>query len=205
LKRQTDNKNLETMKSRNGKVARLPEAVREELNQRLERCQPSPQLLPWLNALPEVQEFVQREFGGEPVSKQNLSQWRLGGFQDWLSRRDFLADARHANRFAAKRKEGREQVAADQAATVLAARYAGLMVRWNGKCTKEIEARARVLNGICRSITDLQREARKANRDNFPLENQGPSQSVAASHSDLVAAVSGLLHGNSWHKPPDRE
>ena len=96
----------QTMKTRNGKIARLPHHVREELNVRLERSERSPQLLAWLNALPEVREFVQREFGGEPVSKHNLSQWRLGGFQDWLTRRDFFADARNADDFVSERQKG---------------------------------------------------------------------------------------------------
>ena len=65
---------------------------------------------------------------------------------------------------------------ADQAATVLAARYAGLIGRWNGECTRDFEARARVLNGLCRGVAELQREAHKANRDNFDLEMQREKQ-----------------------------
>jgi hypothetical protein len=183
------------MKTRNGKIARLPHDVREELNVRLERSEPSPQLLAWLNALPAVREFVRREFGGEPVSKHNLSQWRLGGFQDWLIRRDFFADARNADDSMAERQEGREKMLADQAATLLVARYAGLIGRWDGECTRDFEARARVLNGLCRGVAELQREAHKANRDNFAVEelreiqeagrySQAPSQSVAVSRSD---------------------
>jgi hypothetical protein len=158
------------MKARNGKIARLPHDVREELNVRLERSEPSPQLLAWLNALPAVRAFVQREFGGKPVSKQNLSQWRLGGFQDWLTRRDFFADARNADDFLAEGGKRRERLPADEAATILAARYAGLIVRWDGECTRDFEARARVLNGLCRGVAELQREAHKANRDNFDVE-----------------------------------
>ena len=185
------------IKSRNGKIARLPQAIREELNLRLERSERSPQLLAWLNALPEVQEFVQREFGGEPASKHNLSQWRLGGFQDWLTRRDFFADARNADDFVAEQQAGRKKMLADQVATVLAARYAGLIGQWDGECNKDFEARARVLNGICRGVTELQREAHKANRDTFAV----PSQSVAVSRSDKMAEKP--LTGNSWHKPGD--
>jgi hypothetical protein len=73
------------MKTRNGKIARLPRPVREQLNKRLERSESSSRLLPWLNALPETRELVQKEFAGVPISKQNLSQWRRGGFQESLA------------------------------------------------------------------------------------------------------------------------
>jgi len=75
------------MKTRNGKIARLPRPVREQLNERLERSESSSRLLPWLNALPETRELVQKEFAGVPISRQNLSQWRLGGFQESLASR----------------------------------------------------------------------------------------------------------------------
>jgi len=182
-----NNKHHEIMRTRNGKIARLPQNVREELNVRLERCQRSPQLLVWLNALSDVQEFMRREFDGEPVSKHNLSEWRLGGYQDWLTRRDFYADARNADDFVAEREEESKKVLADQVATVMAAHYAGLIGRWDGNCTREFEARARVLNGICRGVTEMQREAHKANRDNFVAEQLRDKQEKEPS---LVVASS---------------
>ncbi|MCX6901921.1 MAG: hypothetical protein NTW03_00265 [Verrucomicrobia bacterium] len=72
--------------SRIGKIARLPHDVREQLNRRLQNAQLGPPILEWLNALPEVQAVLQQQFAGQPVSKQNLSQWRRGGYLDWLRR-----------------------------------------------------------------------------------------------------------------------
>ena len=51
------------MNARNGKIARLPRDLREELNERLERSVPSPQLLDWLNGPREVKKEV--FWGGE--------------------------------------------------------------------------------------------------------------------------------------------
>jgi hypothetical protein len=79
------------MNTRNGKIARLPREVRQELNQRLEQSEPSPQLLEWLNALPEVKKVLRDDFDGVPISKQNLSQWRQGGFEEWLAREELWA------------------------------------------------------------------------------------------------------------------
>jgi len=72
------------MKTRNGKIARLPKTIREELNHRLEDGCLGPQLVEWLNSLPEVQELLQTEFNGQPINETNLTYWRQGGYLDWL-------------------------------------------------------------------------------------------------------------------------
>jgi hypothetical protein len=69
---------------RTGKIARLPQAVRQELNRRLRDGLPGGKLLAWLNGLPEVQAVMAAEFQGHPIHKQNLSHWRMGGYQDSL-------------------------------------------------------------------------------------------------------------------------
>ena len=66
-----------------GKIARLPDDVREQLNQRLLDGQSASAILPWLNDLAPVKEVLAGQFSGEPVTAQNLSNWRIGGFQHW--------------------------------------------------------------------------------------------------------------------------
>jgi len=68
--------------TRNGKIARLPRHIRDELNQRLQDGEEGNTLLEWLNALPQVQEVL-KAFSSQPVSQQNLSEWRQGGYRDW--------------------------------------------------------------------------------------------------------------------------
>jgi hypothetical protein len=80
---------------RRGKIARLPRAVRDELNIRLDDGQEADDILPWLNALPEVQKIITERFNGVGVSPQNLSAWRQGGFQEWLLHRELLDTAVH--------------------------------------------------------------------------------------------------------------
>jgi hypothetical protein len=43
------------VKTLNGKSARLPRNIRDELNRRLEDSEPAEAILPWLNARPEVE------------------------------------------------------------------------------------------------------------------------------------------------------
>jgi len=73
-------------RSGKGKIASLPEAIREALNERLENGEEGKGLLEWLNGVPEVKKIMDSEFGGAPILEQNLSAWRKGGYADWLDR-----------------------------------------------------------------------------------------------------------------------
>jgi hypothetical protein len=157
----------EIMRTRNGKIARLPHEVREELNQRLERAQPSPKLLEWLNALPEVQEVLKEDFAGEPVSRQNLSQWRQGGHLEWSARRDLCEDVRNFVQCAGTMDAHTDGELADAAAIVVAGRLGSLMANWDGEVDHKFEAQSRVLNRFCRSVVHLQRGARQANEESM--------------------------------------
>ena len=70
--------------TRNGKIARLPLEIRNELNRRLQDGEPGKALVDWLNAVTLVQEILKEQFGGRPVNEQNLTEWKQGGYQDWL-------------------------------------------------------------------------------------------------------------------------
>ena len=158
------------MSARNGKIARLPRDIRDQLNQRLEQSEESPQLLAWLNALPETQKIVQNDFAGVPISPQNLSQWRQGGFQEWLARRDLCDDAREVRNLSDEMENGDSQsILADDAAVVLAARFGSLIANWNGEVDEKFEAKSRVLNRLCRSVVQLQRGMHRARQEDFDL------------------------------------
>jgi hypothetical protein len=157
------------MNARNGKIARLPRDVRDQLNERLERSEKSPQLLEWLNALKEVKKVVKDEFAGVPISKQNLSEWRQGGFQEWLARQELWAEVRDVEIFAYELGREKDNVLADDVATVLAARYAALISKWDGEVDEKFESKARVLNGLCRGVVQLQRGMHRAARNHHDL------------------------------------
>ena len=69
--------------TRTGKIARLPVEIRHQLNRRLQDGKPGKQLVVWLNSLPEVRAVLKEEFGARPITEQNLSEWKLGGYADW--------------------------------------------------------------------------------------------------------------------------
>ena len=69
---------------RPSKLARLPRPILKELNQRLDRAEPAKHILLWLNPLPEVQAILQAEFNSQPVSRQNLADWKKSSrFRNW--------------------------------------------------------------------------------------------------------------------------
>lgn len=113
--------------TRNGKIARLPRVIREELNQRMDDGETAEKILPWLNRLPEVKSTMAAQFAGAAINKQNLSEWRLGGHQDWLRHRqacEFLGQVR-------ERAEDLDQEAggepiSDRLASVLASELAAM-------------------------------------------------------------------------------
>ncbi len=72
------------MKSRTGKIARLPKFLRDEVNQRLADGEEGESLLKWLNKTVPCKEMLAEHFDGKPINKQNLSDWKQGGYQEWL-------------------------------------------------------------------------------------------------------------------------
>lgn len=86
--------------SRKGKIARLPSTLRDELNLRLFNGQSGAKILTWLNDLPEVKAVLEEDFEGLRVSDQNLSEWRKGGYEEWLRRRERLSATKELATFA---------------------------------------------------------------------------------------------------------
>ncbi len=74
--------------ARQGKIARLPFVIREELNNRLLDGEAGAKILPWLNTHPVVIKILAEDFEGLRVTDSNLSDWRLGGYADWMKRRE---------------------------------------------------------------------------------------------------------------------
>ena len=158
--------------SRTGKIARLPQAVREELNRRLRDAEPGGPLLEWLNALPEAKAVLVAQFGGQPISKQNLSEWRLGGFGDWERHQDALA------RVVRLAEQGDELAGAadgwevsDRLAAALAGELALTAEALLAEATDPAERWAR-LRELLSQLTELRRADHRAARLRLDREEQ---------------------------------
>ena len=109
--------------SRFGKIARLPLDIREQLNRRLQDGEIGKELVVWLNSVPEVQAVLKAEFGDRPVNEPNLSDWRTGGYEDWLVQQETM---QQVNQLVANAKElggASNTPLSELLATCLAARY----------------------------------------------------------------------------------
>jgi len=151
--------------ARIGKIARLPREIRVQLNIRLEDGLDAQSILPWLNALPEVRSALSRHFGGRPVTPQNLSEWRHGGFQEWLARRDLRAEA---DELAANRAEiasvtsGRSL--ADHLSNVITFRLAVILSRPCATLDEEAFAQLRALLPLTQTVVKMRRGDLEATR-----------------------------------------
>jgi len=73
--------------TRNGKIARLPQDIREELNERILNGQTAEQLLDWLHADDRVWEMLEAQ-GFDVITDGNISEWKAGGYQAWLENKE---------------------------------------------------------------------------------------------------------------------
>jgi hypothetical protein len=143
--------------TRNGKIARLPYSIRDRLNQRLHNGEHGTKLVKWLNGLPEVQEVLTKEFGGHPINKQNLSEWKQGGFEDWLRHQEARAWMREMRDEAADLEEDAgDYSVADWLSAPLGLALGRWMQRAAAKAENDPEQR-RTLLSVARELNQLRR------------------------------------------------
>jgi hypothetical protein len=147
--------------TRNGKIARLPLAVRQELNRRLDDGEQGKKLVAWLNALPEVQAIVAAEFGGKVIREQNLSEWKQGGYRDWVAQQEALEIAARLGEDATELNAKGRAPLTDLLANWTAARYAVATRR-----VAETGGREgwRLLHQMCGDIVELRKGDHSAER-----------------------------------------
>lgn len=149
--------------TRNGKIARLPRAIRDELNRRLDEGEPGRRLVEWLNALPAVQTVLAADFGGRPVNEQNLSDWKLGGFEDWRRHQE-------ARAWVAQLVEESDDLTGESGGVSLADRAAVPALVALHKTLQKADAAGddreerRAVLGVAREITQIRRANHEAER-----------------------------------------
>jgi hypothetical protein len=150
--------------SRNGKIARLPLHIRNELNRRLNEGEPGTNLVGWLNGLPAVRAALREYFGSVPISIQNLSEWRQGGYQDWLrleAARDFIDNLSEQSGELDEAAGG--ELISDRFGSVLAAEMAQLAMKFLEQ-EEDLEKRWNRLKEINREFSRMRRDDHRGMR-----------------------------------------
>jgi hypothetical protein len=153
--------------TRTGKIARLPRDIRDQLNRRLHDGEPGVRLIEWLNGLEPVRQILAQDFGGREISEQNLSEWKQGGYKEWLTQQELLACARELAADAETVIEEVPGALSDHLATILTARYARLV---SGQMDEAQRREARALRALCQDIVELRRGDHYAQRLKLDLD-----------------------------------
>jgi hypothetical protein len=140
----------------NGKIGRLPGAIRDQLNRRLQNGENGRRLVDWLNSLPEVQKVMAAEFEGKPVREQNLSEWRNNGYKKWLLQQEALDMARQLASDVGELQPSGAPPLADQMAVWLTARYL-VAVQKLAEKSQDGELDLKVLRELCHDVVALRR------------------------------------------------
>ena len=150
--------------TRNGKIARLPHTLREQLNRRMADGEQGKKLVPWLNGLPEVRAVMAREFAGRPIREQNLSEWKQGGYREWLLQQEALKGVGKFREEAAelRRNTGEDDggLIEDMAVWILARLMAALRTQSGEGGGPDF----RVLRQVCGDVVALRRGDHQAER-----------------------------------------
>jgi len=166
--------------TRNGKIARLPYSIRDMLNQRLRNGEQGTKLVDWLNGLPKVQEALAEEFGGRPINEQNLTEWKQGGFEDWLRHEEARAWMREVRDEAADLEEDAgDYSVADWLSAPLGVALGRWMQQAAAKAENDPEQR-RTLLSIAREVSQLRRGDHEEQSLRIERERWQAEQAAAA-------------------------
>jgi hypothetical protein len=165
------------------------------LSRRLQDGEPGVRLVAWLNGLPDTQRVLATDFGGRPISEQNLCEWKAGGYRDWLARQETLSLARELAADAKELTAATDGRLTDHLATVLAARYAAALAGWDGEVTEEFRRKLRLLRSLCQDIVELRQGDHSGARLNLEQERLGREREKT--EEEVVE------HFKRWAKNPE--
>ncbi len=148
--------------TRNGKIARLPRHLRDELNRRLDDGEQGVDLVEWLNANDGVKQVLEESFGGRPINEQNLSDWKHGGYYEWLQ----FQDAREWVRIVT---DEAEQVADDSGSLPLSDRISSMSVLVLGQLIRDLGSQARTDINSRQDLMRALRELTRLRRDDLKV------------------------------------
>jgi len=148
--------------TRTGKIARLPKAIRDELNQRLRDGEPHTTLAEWLNSLPETKALLEKFFRGRAISEQNMSEWKAGGYAEWELHEEMMLRVEAVEERAGEVSDSTAGQPGDQLAFLLSGYYMAALGDWDGEDSTFPAKRLRLLRSLTHDLTELRRSDHSA-------------------------------------------
>jgi len=138
--------------------------------------------------LPQVKTVLAEHFAGRPINEQNLSDWRQGGFEEWLAHQDLLAQAAE---LAANRQE-LEAIAPGQSAAELLTqaitfRFGAILASQGPELDAKSLNQIRALTRLCQSVVKVRRCEQDAAR--LKIETQRWEQASAQKADEQAEAL----------------
>ncbi|MGP8201234.1 MAG: tetratricopeptide repeat protein [Limisphaerales bacterium] len=141
--------------TRVGKIARLPERIREQINCRLQDGEEGRKIISWLNSLDEVKAVLSASFDNWKITDGNLCEWKRGGYRDWETQQITLDEARRVMSEGGQLAKTGNKALADNLAVWLTGRYvvATRKLMENG----DDPAAWKMLRELCHDVVALRR------------------------------------------------
>jgi hypothetical protein len=143
-------------------IARLPFNIREDLNNRLLENVPVKDILIFLNTDSTVRHYMEMLFQGRPISEQNISEWRQGGYQEWLAYRSCIENVRDLSEDAAR--VALTGVSAEHPLLAITATFAEMVKKWGAMPEIAFNRKLIVLQDLVNMALALRRSEQKGAR-----------------------------------------
>jgi hypothetical protein len=106
--------------------------------------------------MPEVQAVLAQSFNGRPLKRQNIDEWKHGGYRDWLHHRQLLEQQRE---LAADAKDLSDTAdgAAESLFGILTLNYADLLMNRDKETPEEFEKKRKELSLVSQDISRMHR------------------------------------------------
>jgi hypothetical protein len=192
------------MKTRNGKIARLPLEIREQLNSRLSDGEPGNRLVEWLNSNPSVIKVMAEQFDDRPINENNISEWRQGGYEEWATLRSFLDETHILSENAGQISD--TGITSEHLHMVLLAYHAHLLQNFEIMPQAAFKLKVDALGKLTASLMNMRRaelqEARmELQRERLELLREKQSLQPRSSSKAAVSTSSNTRPGASETRP----
>ena len=149
-----------------GKIARLPDVLRDELNQKLLDNVPLHHIVRWLE-----------EQGHPGFNEMNLSRWRTGGYQTWLKAQERLDELEFLHDLALQQARADDPAYHDAAVSIAQMQFYEALTRLDGaQLSLLVEENRKEFIQLLKTFTHFNRYCLQRDRFRNDLKQQDKAE-----------------------------